>query len=62
MSPHPFIPTQQPYVINMHINMKTHRYYTKSHATIESEMEGWVNRLDESMDSAPLVRWVCGLE
>lgn len=46
----------------MHINMKTHRYYTKSHATIESEMEGWVNRLDESMDSAPLVRWVCGLE
>lgn len=33
------------------------RFYTKSHATIESEMEGWVTRLDASMDSAPLVRY-----
>jgi len=34
------------------------RFYTKSHASIEAEMEGWVNRLDESLDTAPLVRWV----
>jgi hypothetical protein len=32
------------------------RFYTKSHATVEADMEGWVLRLDASMDSAPLVR------
>lgn len=32
------------------------RFYTKLHHKIESDMEGWVMRLDESMDAAPLVR------
>jgi hypothetical protein len=36
------------------------RFYTKSHSSIESDMEGWVNRLDESMNAAPLVRWGSG--
>ncbi|KAF6263849.1 hypothetical protein COO60DRAFT_305903 [Scenedesmus sp. NREL 46B-D3] len=32
------------------------RYYARSYATIEGDMESWVVRLDESVDDTPLVR------
>ncbi|WIA13990.1 hypothetical protein OEZ85_002553 [Tetradesmus obliquus] len=32
------------------------RYYARSYATIEGDMEAWVMRLDESVDDTPLVR------
>jgi hypothetical protein len=32
------------------------RYYARSYATIEGDMESWVMRLDESIDDTPLVR------
>jgi hypothetical protein len=32
------------------------RYYARSHSHIESDMEGWVMRFDDSLDQAPLIR------